>query len=169
MFKQVLYIGMLFLFVSCSQNIEEYTENEVIDVNGTSINIKHYSRYSTKKGILSGHAYESYFTFGYKIKIPSKGLFWRKRYEPKKLTLCSDGSVYIYSVGIHQTYRTNYHNVGRYEKFIDKRYFFKLLGDAYWTYVGESTFNEETKECKTFDVPNKNYYENNETYEVLLP
>lgn len=41
-----------------------------------------------------------------------------------------------------------------YQKHIDERYFFKLMGDAYWVDVSEEEYNTVKESCPEFEVPN---------------
>lgn len=46
-----------------------------------------------------------------------------------------------------------------YVRFVDKRYFFKWLGEAYWADINKEEYWEQLKSCQTYAVPNANYYQ----------
>lgn len=46
-----------------------------------------------------------------------------------------------------------------YTRFVDQRYFFKLLGDYYWADMSKDEYASKLKECQIYAVPNENYYQ----------
>lgn len=46
-----------------------------------------------------------------------------------------------------------------YTSFVDKRYFFKLLGEYYWVEISKDEYSSKLKDCQAYAVPNENYYQ----------
>lgn len=46
----------------------------------------------------------------------------------------------------------------RYNMFIDKRYFFKLLGESFWVDVPKEDFAAQTLACESYKIPNEGVY-----------
>lgn len=154
----IILLGF-FIFLGCSQRVEEDTTTDVVELNGTSIQIDHNDRYVRKKGFLSGHEYATYYDFSYKISISPQDIVWKDRDEPREIRICSN-VVTMYAIGEHLQYdrnETHHSIVKRYSRFIDKRYFFNLLGNSYWTFIEKSEY-ESNKNCLLVPISNQGHY-----------
>ena len=109
--------------------------------------------------------------------------------EPKQLLNCADGAVYLHFVAqqANPYYETEYEAANStelnkndqlqpqdeklkkvepyfilksyYARFVDKRYFFKLLGESYWVDINKDEYVSLLKKYQAYEVPNENYYQ----------
>lgn len=159
--KIVLMLFVLFFLVSCTQRVEEERTSDILELNETKIQIDHNDRYVWKKGILSGYEYDSFYNFSYKIEVSPQDIVWKDKDEPKELLLCNQKVVFLFAIGEHVQYDTNETIrtiVERYSTFVDKRYFFNLLGDSYWSYVDKVEYDLKKKSCTVLSIPNQKHY-----------
>jgi len=157
---------LLFVITSCSQLSTENTDivSKLLP-NGQHIEIEKTNKETTSIGILTKHNYGTTHSFTYKITLDEMGIEWNGGSgEPKNLLFCND-TLYIHYLknkwveeqvkdSLSQRPNGDYQIQNCYQTFIDKRYFFKLLGDAYWVETTQANYNKQKSTCKEFEVPN---------------
>lgn len=124
--------------------------------------ITHYTNRFSNKNLGEGH------TFSYKFKIKNDNINWNgDAAEPKNIIFCNDTIYFKYYIEkfeadtsiidstISSTQRPGiYKTIPVYETFVDKRYLFYLLGEAYWLTISEDIYNLKKSNCEEFEIPN---------------
>jgi hypothetical protein len=165
-----LSVGLSILFTACvTSEIEQRTtsvhkiypnqKHIIVDKNTT---ITHYTNRFSNRNLGEGH------TFTYKFIIKNDAINWNGgAAEPKHIVFCND-TVYLHYVTekfeadtsaidstVSSTQRSGiYKTISVYETFVDKRYFFNLLGEAYWLNISEEIYNFKKTKYKEYDIPN---------------
>lgn len=156
------------MFSACDKKVEEHTSKKSIVLsNGTHVAIEKTSTETTSIGILTKHNYGTIHTFKYRLHLKKNNVIWDLGTgEPKNLLICKD-NLYIHYLNenshrievkdtvtdsIQSSYITKVDNM--YQKHIDERYFFKLLGEDYWLDVTSEEYSKLKKSCPEFEVPN---------------
>lgn len=150
------------LVTACSQQVEHDSTTTEFKIGHTQAKVTHVNKYISNKGILSGHDYGSSYSFAYQLTVPDLKIDWQSRDEPKEAKLCQSNSLMLKSIGKHTSYtdeETVTKITTRYAKFVDNRFLFKLFGDAYWTYISQEDYLNQTTECVVAAVPNERHYE----------
>lgn len=168
MFKK--YISYLFLLLLFSCNSETtsktYITNKELS-NGISIEVEKINEEHSHIGIFSKHDYGSTHSYSYNLLIRDSDISWNGGSgEPKHLMFCED-SIFLNSykeklftndslmkVDTTLSYESYYEVVEVFQKHIDKRYFFNLLGDDYWVDISSSSYISKKNICDEYNVPN---------------
>ncbi len=159
---------LLFVITSCSQLSTENTDivSKILP-NGQHIEVEKTNKETTSIGIITKHNYGTTHSFTYKITLDKMGIEWNGGSgEPKHLLFCKD-TVYIHFLkdkwveeetidSLNETSNGHYQIQEAYQVHIDKRYFFKLLGDAYWIETTPDNYIKQKTTCNEFRVPNDN-------------
>jgi hypothetical protein len=123
---------------------------------------------SLLKGIFTGHIYDTIRSYTYKVIIDNDVEWDGGSSEPKHILFC-EGEMYLHSLKekcITTKYydstsqkmeaKYNFEIQDVYEKHIDKRYFFKLMGEDFWTEIISEKYLKLKNQCKEYDIPNDN-------------
>lgn len=165
--KNIGYIFLLLLF-SCNSEttLKTYTTNKELS-NGISIAVEKTNKETSHIGVFTKHDYGKTHSFSYELTIRDSDISWvGGSGEPKKIIFC-EGSVFLLSyaeklfnndslrkIDTTLTYQSYYEVVEVFQKHIDERYFFKLLGDDYWVDVLPSYYQSKKSICNEYVVPN---------------
>ncbi len=166
--KNLLFAGLLFVVASCNQASIETTNiiSEIL-ANGQHIEVEKTNKETTSIGIITKHNYGTTHSFRYKITLDEMDIEWNGGSgEPKHLLFCKD-TVYIHFLknkwvevetidSVNQASNGQYQIQEAYQVYIDKRYFFKLLGDGYWVDTNPEKYRRQKLICNEFQVPNDN-------------
>ncbi len=166
--KTLLLTTLFFLFSNCKSDIKETTDKtSKILPNGKHLIVEKINRKTTSIGIFTNHNYGVTHSFNYKITINPDNIKWNEGSgEPKSILFCND-TVYIRYLNertirmdtINKKTKYSYHTEVReiHQKFIDKRYFFNLLGDSYWIDILPNTYSRlQNENSKEYSIPNDN-------------
>lgn len=168
-------VSFVVLFVSILLSSCNFDTKEVIGItnktlpNGVHITIEKSTRETTSRGIFTNHQYTSSHHFTYDLSIEKDNIEWEGGSgEPKNIIFCKD-TIYIYSLkkksirteyidSLTNTTKSNHHYEihNCYEKHVDKRYFFKLRGDDYWSEISPERYSFIEEHCDEYPVPNDN-------------
>lgn len=181
-----LFILLSYLLSSCKYDSEETIDktNSTLP-NGTHIIVEKVNKKTTSRGLITNHKYGVSYSFTYKFLVHQGNISWDGgSAEPKNILFCKD-TTYIrylkkkrikteYFDTTDSTTQYNYHTeIHEYfEKHIDKRYFFQLLGDAYWIEITPTHYSSIKDICDEYDIPNDNelsieFYLKSNEYEKL--
>lgn len=124
---------------------------------------------TTATGILSNYSYSLSHSFLYKMAINPGDIDWEGGSAEPKEILFNEDKIYLHSLkekelniptndSITENMFANYELeiVHYYEQHIDKRYFFKLLGDDFWTEITTEEYSEAKKSGQEYAIPNDN-------------
>ncbi|RTE67442.1 hypothetical protein EH243_00370 [Amphritea opalescens] len=125
-----------------------------------------------EKGVITGHVYKVSDVFKYAIELKPEQAIWSKRgAEPKHLLLCDEG-LYLHFMEKRRNplyvqpepeakaasealkYIVGHH----YSQFVDKRYLFNWLGDAYWVDISQDQYASAAAQCEEYPIPNDNEF-----------
>ena len=137
--------------------------------NGSTIFVEKTNEDKTSIGMFSHHDYGTSHYFSYRFSVDPGSINWEGgSREPKGILFCKN-DVYLYSlkeVEIHVFIKdstdsivdvnSHYETQEVFEQYIDKRYFFKLLGDDYWIDVSLEDYQLKKKNYQEFAIPNDN-------------
>ncbi|WP_158851135.1 hypothetical protein [Algibacter sp. L1A34] len=164
---------LLLIAFNCLVTSCDYQEEETIDKtsiilpNGKHIVVEKTNTESTAIGVFSNHNYGTTHRFTYKFSIDQDRIDWDGGSgEPKNITFCKDTTYIRYLK--EKTITTNYtdsltqeterHQRNEiqefFQKHIDKRYFFKLLGSDYWVDIPLEHYTSISNECEEYQIPN---------------
>lgn len=158
------------LFSSCNYNTEEMIDKtSILLPNGKHLVVEKTNKETTAVGVFTNHNYGMSHSFTYKISINPGDINWDGGSgEPKYITFCKD-TTYIrylqeksieteYTDSIDHTTKHNHHFEIRevFQKYIDDRYFFKLLGDDYWVEISSEDYFFVKKSGDEYYIPNDN-------------
>ncbi len=166
----LVYASMVLLLFStnCTHISNESTDTvSKILPNGQHLVVEKINKESTSIGIITKHNYGTTHSFSYSITLNDEDINWSGGSgEPKHLLFCKD-TVYIHylkkkwvedflidSLDVERNGHFEIKDV--YQKHIDKRYFFKLFGDAYWVETTLKNYMKQKLVCNEFEVPNDN-------------
>lgn len=168
-----LLIAVSFLIISCTSETEE-----TIDVtnktfpNGKHLLIEKTIKNSKMIGFISGHNYGNTRSFTYQFTVKQDKVDWYGGSgEPKKIIFHKD-TTYVYYLkekrqsvttidsANNNTPITSHYEVLTpvFEKHIDKRYFFKLFGDDYWSEISLENYSDVKALSTEYDIPNDNEF-----------
>lgn len=171
--KIVILQILLILFVNCKSETKVNThKTSKMLANGKHLEIKKTNKLTTQIGIFTKKNYGTTHQFSYNFKIDNGKVIWEDKgsAEPKYLLFCKD-SVYVHYLNkirvpipkkaTDTTKTITYKNVVKefYEVYIDKRYFFRLLGEDYWIDITPEQYSNKKTNCKEYEIPNENEYE----------
>lgn len=159
---------LLLCLLNCTHISDESTDivSKILP-NGKHLVVEKTNRETTSIGIITKHNYGSTHSFSYKIVINEGSIEWSGGSgEPKHLLFCDD-AVYIHYLknkwveepvidSLNQSPKRYYRIQDHYQAYIDNRYFFKLLGDAYWVETTLENYTKQKSTCDEFEVPNDN-------------
>lgn len=172
--KEIIKLGILViiisLFVSC-----DYEDKVIVDKthtvlsNGKRLEVEKTTTLSTAIGLFSGHNYGTTHRFTYNMAIQPEDVNWHGGSGEPKALLFSKDTIYLYYLKekvIRTTYTDSVTNTLKedshteiqafYEKHIDERYFFKLLGDDYWVDIQAEDYDAAKHFSDEFAIPNDN-------------
>lgn len=166
---------LIFIFTSCNYYDEERIDKTSTTFpNGKLLVVEKTNTESTAVGIFSNHNYGTTHRFTYRFSIKQDGINWDGGSgEPKNIVFCKDTTYMRYlkektiithytdSISNKTERSQQYETQAFFQKLIDKRYFFKLLGDAYWVDIPFTRYNEIQNTCDEYQIPNDN--------ELVLP
>ncbi len=159
-----------FLFNSCRSKTTERIDitNRLLG-NDKHLEVQKTNKSTTHRGIITNSNYGTSHSYSYKLTVNYGDVNWNGgTAEPKHLLFCKD-SIYIHylkekyvpiqtkdSLGdsIKEDHYYEVQNV--YEIYIDKRYFFKFFGDAYWLEISSEKYNLQKESCTEYSIPNDN-------------
>ena len=170
--KLLTILGLLF-FMSCTTE-EEINTNVTSELlsNNRLIEVLKTEKVATSTGIFTHSNYGTTYSFKYEFTVDKNDIVWRNKGSaiPKKIIFCNDTTYVKYlqkkSIAYEKVVsdtisRTMYRDtiVEKHEAFIDKRYFFKLFGDTFWTTIEEGKYEARKTQCPQYDIPNDNDYD----------
>jgi len=135
--------------------------------NGQHLEVEKTNKETTSIGMITKHNYGTTHSFKYRIALDKMAIEWDGgSAEPKHLLFCKD-TLYIHFLknkwveeeaidSLHKTSNNHYQIQDAYQVHIDERYFFNLLGDAYWVETTPDNYRKQKAICKEFEVPNDN-------------
>ncbi len=155
---------------SCSYDTVETTDKTSIALPGDRfLVVEKTNKETTATGLFTKHNYGTTHRFSYTFALNPGKIKWNGGSgEPKHIIFCNDTTYIRYlkkkSIrtevfdSISNTTIGNYHDEIQesFEKHIDKRYFFKLLGDDYWIEVSDEQYNAVKNSCEEYRIPNDN-------------
>ncbi len=172
-YKISVLIILILTFVNCTSKTQVDTNktNKILG-NGKRIEVTKTNKLTTKTGIITKINYGTTHSFFYTFKVDNGKIKWKEkgRAEPKHILFCKD-SVYVHylnkkniPIKKEPTDTTNiikYKTIVKefYEVYIDKRYFFRLLGEEYWVEITPEQYSSKKTNCKEYEIPNENEYE----------
>ncbi len=157
--KQLL-LNLLIVFSigSCSCSTKESKKEWTSEAaDGYLLRVKKIDSYTSHKGILTGIDYGTSHSYRYSFKLSPGRIYWEgDGTMPKELIICRDE---LYVNYYRETYQLQsdkqiYSVQSQYAKHVDKRYFFKLLGEQYWVDAMEED-HKKAKDCKKLAIPNE--------------
>ncbi len=168
--KKGIYFFIIFSFLTttCRYNtVEKIDKTNKRLPNGILLVVEKVNKETTSRGALTNYNYGTTHSFTYKFDISKGRIHWDGGSgEPKNIVFCRD-SIYIsflkekrintsYIDSINGTTKYHYHYEIRefYQKHIDERYFFKLLGDAYWEDISPESYVKIKRSCLEYSIPN---------------
>ncbi len=173
--KHILAISGSLLFFSligslsgCNYETEERIDKtSTILPNGATIEVEKTNKERTAIGIISKHNYGTSHSFSYQLSINQDDITWNGGSgEPKNILFCRD-TIYLhyfkeksirveYTDSVDNSTKVDYHFETRevFQKHIDERYFFKLLGDAFWVDVLPEEYATRKEFCEEYIIPN---------------
>ncbi|MBE7697306.1 hypothetical protein [Tenacibaculum finnmarkense] len=171
----ITYFYLIILSILC--NSCNYKTEKTIGkttkqlANGSVLSIQKTNKETTSIGIFTKHNYGTSHSFSYSFFIRKKNINWNgASAEPKNILFYKD-SIYLRSLkekSIKTQYLDSTNNTINYkyhleiqeffEKYIDNRYFFKLLGDDYWIEITSKHYNEIKKQTTEYSIPNDNEF-----------
>jgi len=123
------------------------------------------------KGIFTGHNYNTSHSFNYQFTVNKNEVIWKNKGSavPKTIVFCNDTTYIKYlqkkSVAYQQfpndtiiKYKDTI--VEKYDKFIDKRYFFKWFGEVSWLTISKDEYNAKKSSCNEYVIPNDEDFKN---------
>lgn len=170
-YTYVLLFIASFLIINCTSETQETIDktNKTLP-NGKHLVIEKTTKKKKTIGYFSGHNYGTTRSFTYSFSIKQDKIDWDGGSgEPKKIIFHKD-TVYIHYLKNKQQSITTIDSINNntpitsydevltpvYEKHIDKRYFFKLFGDDYWSEISPENYNEVKEISTEYDIPNDN-------------
>ena len=164
--KTLPFLLLIIIFtISCKTSTEiSIDKSSTLLPNNEVIELEKENKDSKTFGSITNHYYGSSHRFTYKFKLKNANIKWNGgTAEPKHILFHKD-SIFLsflkdktittpYVDSITNETRNTYHNEVQkfYQKHIDKRYFFKLLGSDYWIDITEENYLrniENGLECK---------------------
>lgn len=129
----------------------------------------HYNFKWLAHGIITKHTYGISHSLTYNFELDKDNVTWNGgSAEPKEILFCKDTTylrylkekeikvAHIDSIGRTVDYQYHLELVEVFQKHIDERYFFKLLGDGHWVEIPSKNYPNGQKGCRAFDIPNDN-------------
>jgi len=169
--KEIYFIAILILvFSSCTSHTEKTTDKiRKILPNGKNLLVEKTNKDTSSKGVFTKHTYSVSHNFEYSISIDKGDIKWYTEIgEPKNILFCRDTAYIRYlkektirtknldSIDTIPTYKYHKEIHETYQKHIDKRYFFKLFGDAFWVDISPENYLVLKENCTEFEIPNDN-------------
>lgn len=170
--KLLLALIISYLLISCNNTTEktiDKTNNRL--PNGKRLIVEKINKETTSIGIFSKHNYGTSHHFTYKVSIKPGDINWNGgTAEPKQLIFKNDTTYirYLKKKRINIKYLDSLDSTVKYkhkseihaffQKHIDNRYFFKLLGDDYWIDISLNNYEAVKKRGNEYIIPNDNEY-----------
>lgn len=165
----LLLLLCLLLSTSCTNETEEtVNKTTTLLANTKKLMVEKTNKDTKSIGVFSGSNYGNTHKFTYSIKIDNDASWYGGSKEPTNIIFCKD-SIYLRSlkktsvstdtldIETNETLTvTNTEIQEVFEKYIDKRYFFKLFGDDYWSDITAHEYELKNSTCVEFEVPNEN-------------
>lgn len=163
-------ILLSFLFSGCKYDTEEVTNNtKIILPNGKHLVVEKTTTETTSTGIITKYNYGTSHRFKYKLLLSKEDISWDGGSgEPKNILFCNDNTYirYLEKKSIRTEYidsitnetKSSYHSEisEAFQKHIDNRYFFNLLGSDFWIDITSEDYSSLKKSCKDYIIPNEN-------------
>jgi len=172
--KYFFSIVVLLLLLSCKTETEINTNTTSKQLaNNKTIEVLKTEKTDTRRGVLTGHDYGVAYSFKYQFTVNKNEVIWKDKGSavPKTIIFCND-TIYIKylqkkSVPSQQIRndtinRTKYKDtiVEKYDKFIDKRYFFKWFGTTTWHTISKEKYHIKKTNCTEYVIPNDEDFKN---------
>jgi hypothetical protein len=169
-YKIFLAITVVVSFAACNDTVKEtVTKKSEILPNGMHLTIEKTDIKKTSIGIFTSHNYGTSHRFKYRVAVDQGSIEWDFGVgEPKHFLFCDKG-VYIHYLNENSYTEESRDSItntveelrvikieNQYQKYIDERYLFKLLGDAYWVDVTEEEYTRNKNTCSEQAIPNDN-------------
>jgi hypothetical protein len=158
--KYSLIISFLFILTMCTSNTEVYisTFNKQYE-NGKTIEVVREDRITHWQGIITKIDYGGYDNFYYSFNIHPSEDKWKGQMNQVPLALVLYGDdTYLKVTERIVKYDSlygpaNFKDTTLYFKNVDERYFFKLLGDQYFTNTDSLLYDESRSKGEELPVP----------------
>ena len=169
--KWIIFVIILnFLFISCNYNAEEIIDKtSKILPNKKHLVVEKINKETTAVGIFTNHNYGTSHSFTYTFSVNPGDINWDGgSSEPKSILFCKDTTYvrYLKEKSIKVKYTDSIDGVIKdkhhfeihevFQKHIDERYFFKLLGNDYWAEISSENYSSIQKSCDEYLIPNDN-------------
>ena len=168
--KLIKYCFLLAFLFSCKTSTKiSVDKTNTLLPNNEVIELEKTNKDSETFGSITNYHYGSRHSFKYKFKLINASVKWDGgTAEPKKILFNKDSIFITYLKNKHiatpyldtvtNTTKNTYHyEVQRfYQKHIDKRYFFKLLGKDYWLDITENNYLKNLKEGSEYTIKTDN-------------
>ena len=174
--KKLFFLGVisLLIFSNCETKTKTTVNKQTIALGNTAyLTIQKTNIDRTSIGVFSRHNYGTSHFFKYDLHIDKNDIRWQgSMSEPKEVSLYKDNVFLklleekLITNTVKDTLkdsiitRHNYQVKKAYLKHIDKRYFFKLFGDAFWLNIDSTTYHNAKLKGKAFVIPNDNEFSN---------
>ena len=152
-----IYLTILLSIAACNSQTE--VREKIISAelpNGFLIQVKKIDTYTSQIGVVSGHVYGKSHAYSYQFTLSPGRIYWYGGSSvPQEIILCSN-EIYIHYLQLDSQGNSGEASKiikSHYDKHIDNRYFFKLLGDQYWVTDSALTY-KNSNNCKKSDIPN---------------
>ncbi|MBI3562423.1 MAG: hypothetical protein HY080_11990 [Gammaproteobacteria bacterium] len=148
----------------CSCHTEEFEQVYVSEsMDGYAIRVKKINSDTIYKGLISGIKYGTSHSYHYSFTLSPGRIYWEhENGVPKELKICSKDLYIYYLQRIFQEQSGVLKTIVQphYAKHVDKRYFFKFLGEQYWVTATKADY-DSVGDCKSLAIPNDNELEIN--------
>lgn len=146
------------LFLLACERREYVTTHEVREeyANGKHVIVKKETTDVESRGGITGTSYSSTHHFDYQVSITPGRIYWEGggSSEPKYVLFCGEDSLYFHYVRKKSVRDQPDVSASEFIRHVDERFFFKLLGKAYWLNVESEDYQQKQKSCKEFPIPN---------------
>lgn len=187
--KALSILGLSAILAACTTKTSENTQRSIKDFpQGEQMRVEMTQVHQEQVGMLSKVVYQTKDRHQYQLSFTPNDIEWQNGDgEPKQLLVCADGNAYLHFVNqipnpFYSTPPTNpaepvpepakienpepkpvvqpyFILKNQYVRWVDKRYFFKLLGESYWADVSQDEYKNKVAQCKAYEVPNDGYYQ----------
>ena len=177
-FHLSLFVLSVICLTSCETRTEKHFTKQTMKLNDKyQLEIWKENIEETTIGIISGHNYGTVHYFGYAFNLNPGDISWEQpTAEPKNLIICPD-VIYLHYMqkkleamndtedkpdnikDSKERKKYEYKIRNFYAQYIDKRYFFRLLGNAYWLNISSTEYYANRKGCERHSVLNDNEFE----------
>jgi hypothetical protein len=170
--KLLFILTISYLLNSCNHTTEEIIDKTSnVLPNGKRLIVEKTNKETTSIGVFSKHNYGTSHQFTYKILINPGNINWSGgTAEPKQLIFKNDTTYIRYlkkkRIKIKYTdsldgaikYKHQFEIHPFFQKHIDNRYFFNILGDDYWMDISLNDYLDVKKNGDVYVIPNDNEY-----------